>query len=115
MKRFMVIELSEELYNRLQSDHRRIPGSIGLLPDGETLDFNPYFRSHAPRPRRRRLDTLFAQKNLRFRTVTDMQGQVTGVLIELADPSNLSVSAEVPAMFSLLFNHSNKGGAHANN
>lgn len=115
MKRFMVIELSEELYNRLQSDHRRIPGSIGLLPDGETLDFNPYFRSHAPRPRRRRLDTLFAQKNLRFRQVMDMQGQVTGVLIELADPSVLSVPAEVAAMFSLLFNQSSKGGAHANN
>ena len=111
----MVIELSEELYNRLQSDHRRIPGSIGLLPDGETLDFNPYFRSHAPRPRRRRLDTLFAQKNLRFRQVMDMQGQVTGVLIELADPSVLSVPAEVAAMFSLLFNQSSKGGAHANN
>lgn len=44
-----------------------------------------------------------------------MQGQVTGVLIELADPSNLSVPAEVAAMFSLLFNQSSKGGAHANN
>lgn len=115
MKRFMVIELSEEVYTRLMSDSRRIPGSIGLLPDGETLDFHPHFRSHAPRPRRRRLDTLFAQKNLRFRTVTDMQGQVTGVLIELADLSNLSVPAEVAAMFSLLFNQSSKGGAHANN
>lgn len=115
MKRFMVIELSEELYNRLQSDHRRIPGSIGLLPDGETLDFNPYFRSHAPRPRRRKPDVLPVPKNLRFRTVMDMQGQVTGVLIELADPSNLSVPAEMAAMFSLLFNQSSKGGAHANN
>lgn len=56
MKRFMVIELSEEQYTRLMSDPRRITGSIGLLPDGETLDFHPHARPLVPQPRRRRLD-----------------------------------------------------------
>ena len=44
--------------------------------------------------------------------VVDAQGQMAGVFFEF---SVLSVPAEVAAMFSLLFNQSSKGGAHANN
>lgn len=44
--------------------------------------------------------------------VLDAQGQMAGVFFEF---SVLSVPAEVAAMFSLLFNQSSKGGAHANN
>ena len=55
MKRFLVFETTDEVLARL-ADGKRIPGTIGLAGDGETVDFHQHFRSNAPRLRRRRID-----------------------------------------------------------
>ena len=71
MKRYLVIEITDETLACLAGG-KRVPGTIGLAadgetvdfhqhfrsnaPDGETVDFHQHFRSNAPRPKRRRID-----------------------------------------------------------
>ena len=55
MKRFLVLELTDQMLDILLAG-KRITGSIGLMDDGEIVDFHRHYRSNAPRPKRKRID-----------------------------------------------------------